>query len=151
MDAPCRGTCDKGERVRLQLTRDGHKAPKDWTGPQEYSPKTRSRWAIRMGQFIVDADIWKRVTSNEMGDVNSPARKRRRQGARVASARDGEQGSSLQQPMQDEPIARPCTEAGPSTCPDGSQQVCDSNPQAMVPLRSTLTAAQARPATAALC
>lgn len=109
-----------GPVVPMQLTREGGKPPKEWTGRPEDAPKTRSAWAIRQGKYVVDADLWRTVTSNEMGAVDSPTKKRRKKASRVPKDR-AEQASSLPKPSQDETAVVPATEAGSPTEPS---QLC---------------------------
>ena len=63
----------------VQLTRDGHSPPRDWQ-KQEWSsadrPRSRPEWALRSGRFVVDEDIWRTVSTNDVGEVASPARKK---------------------------------------------------------------------------
>lgn len=78
---PLLATRYSGDMFLLQLTRDG-RTPGDGWEKAKYEatdrPRTRPEWALRVGRFVVDEEIWRAVSKNDIGEVASPARKVRR-------------------------------------------------------------------------
>ena len=109
--------------VTLQLTREGLKPTKECTEPEEDSPKTRPAWAIRRGKFVCDKEIWQTVTARDMGDITSPAKKRRKVRSRKPQAPAVQPGSPSQVPLHHQPSSVPSTGDAPSGCPDRTKPV----------------------------
>lgn len=107
----------------VQLTREGDKPPEEWTGEEADSPKTRAAWAIRRGKFVCDKEIWQTVTSKEVGEITSPAKKRRKVGTRKHQPRVEPTGSPVQVSPQQVPSSVPSTGGGPTGVTEGTTLV----------------------------